>query len=227
MKKLLLTSAAVLSLATPAFALNDNSVGNGNALSGSSLVGVGGNNNAPIYSGPGAGASPVTSTATGGAGGAGGAGGSATALSGDSTSAVVGSGNSLQGQSQQAATGDQSVSISNERGPASTAFAAPLVASEDTCMGSSSAGAQGVGFGLSLGSTWKDADCVRRKDARELRAMGLAGASVALMCHSDGVREAMAEAGTPCPARLASSAAQAAPAYPTSTWENASQPAKH
>ena len=73
-----------------------------------------------------------------------------------------------------------------------------LVAADDTCMGSSSAGAQGIGFGLSLGSTWTDGDCVRRKDARELHNMGYRPAAIALLCQSETVRKAMATAGTPC-----------------------------
>jgi len=42
----------------------------------------------------------------------------------------------------------------------------------ETCMGSTSIGAAGAGFGLSFGSTWKDDACVRRLDARELRSFG-------------------------------------------------------
>ena len=81
----------------------------------------------------------------------------------------------------------------------STAYAAPLVSSDDTCMGSSTAGAQGVSFGVSLGSTWQDDDCVRRKDARELHNMGMKVAALALMCQNTNVAKAMAMAGTPCP----------------------------
>jgi hypothetical protein len=114
-----------------------------------------------------------------------------------------------QSQSQQSkssvrSSGNSSnsyVAQAQARNPASTAFAAPLVASEDTCMGSSSAGGQGVGFGLSLGTTWHDKDCVRRKDARELYNMGQRKASLALLCQSDSVAAAMRTAGTPCPGR--------------------------
>lgn len=90
------------------------------------------------------------------------------------------------------------VSEAQKRNPVSTAFAAPLMATEDTCMGSSSVGGQGVGFGLSVGSTWQDADCVRRKDARELHNMGNKGAAIALMCQNANVAKAMKTAGTPC-----------------------------
>ena len=66
-------------------------------------------------------------------------------------------------------------------------------------MGSSSAGGQGVGFGLSLGTTWEDKDCVRRKDARELHNMGQKKAALALLCQSAQVAKAMRTVGTPCP----------------------------
>lgn len=42
----------------------------------------------------------------------------------------------------------------------------------ETCMGSTSMGVAGAGFGVSFGSTWKDDACVRRLDSRELRSFG-------------------------------------------------------
>lgn len=42
----------------------------------------------------------------------------------------------------------------------------------ETCMGSTSMGVAGAGFGISFGSTWKDEACVRRLDSRELRSFG-------------------------------------------------------
>jgi hypothetical protein len=110
-----------------------------------------------------------------------------------STSSVRSSGNSSNSY----------VAEAQARNPVNTAFAAPLVAADDTCMGSSSAGGQGVGFGLSLGTTWHDEDCVRRKDARELHNMGQKKAALALLCQSDHVAAAMAAAGTACPGRVA------------------------
>lgn len=87
------------------------------------------------------------------------------------------------------------VTEAQKRNPVNTAYAAPLTAAEDTCMGSTTAGAQGIGFGLSLGSTYQDEDCVRRKDARELHNMNHRGAAIALMCQSENVRTAMEQAG--------------------------------
>lgn len=62
-------------------------------------------------------------------------------------------------------------------------------------MGSSSAGGQGIGFGLSLGTTWTDEDCVRRKDATFLYNIGLREGALALMCQKADVREAIAKTG--------------------------------
>lgn len=93
----------------------------------------------------------------------------------------------------------QSVSISNPRDPVSTAVATQLVATEDTCMGSSSVGAQGVGFGVSIGTSWTDDNCKRLKNSGRLQALGYKDAATQLMCIDEEVRGAMKQAGTPCP----------------------------
>lgn len=85
------------------------------------------------------------------------------------------------------------------RNPARTAYAAPLIASEDTCMGSRVSGAQAAGFGVSFATTWIDANCRRLKNARELSALGYPEAAVQLLCMDDEVYAAMERAGTPCP----------------------------
>ncbi|MBL8543273.1 MAG: OmpA family protein [Hyphomonadaceae bacterium] len=116
----------------------------------------------------------------------------------------------LQGQSQSVSNDtsnsnnssqDVSVNTYNERAPVNTAFAAPLTTGEDTCMGSSSLGAQAVSFGVSVGTTWQDANCRRLKNSRQLVALGYHRAATALMCVDEDVRHAMEEAGTPCPTR--------------------------
>lgn len=94
---------------------------------------------------------------------------------------------------------DVSVNSNYERNPVSTAYAAPLAVGEDTCMGSSSIGAQAVSFGLSIGTTWQDENCQRLKNSRQLVALGYQRAATSLMCVDDDVRHAMEEAGTPCP----------------------------
>lgn len=84
------------------------------------------------------------------------------------------------------------------RYPAASAIAAPLTASNDTCMGSTSAAGQGMTFGFSVGGTWTDKDCVRRKDARLLHNMGDVYAARALMCQKVEIRDAYTTAGVSC-----------------------------
>jgi len=120
-----------------------------------------------------------------------------------SSSSIANGGSASQGQGQEQsvdASGNATVSVdasSNyRRNPVNTAYAAPLTSSNDTCMGSSSAGAQGITFGLSFGTTWKDNDCVMRKDARFLHNIQRTEPALSLMCQKESVRRAIEQAGT-------------------------------
>jgi len=53
------------------------------------------------------------------------------------------------------------------------------------CMGSSSVGGSGVGFGISVGSSWTDNDCTKRETARSFAALGLNEDAVAILCSSE------------------------------------------
>lgn len=75
----------------------------------------------------------------------------------------------------------------------------PLTSSNDTCMGSSSGSANGPGFGLSIGTTWTDSNCVMLKNGRELWNMGMKGAAIARLCMDKDNREALEMTGTECP----------------------------
>jgi len=88
--------------------------------------------------------------------------------------------------------------------PVSSAYAAPLTSADDTCMGSTSAGVQALGFGISLGSTWRDEDCVRRKDARMFYNMKMTNIALARMCQKGDNRAAVEAAGHVCPGTEAS-----------------------
>ena len=106
-----------------------------------------------------------------------------------------------QSQSTQNSNNSQVIVAGDEaqqRNPVSTAYASPLIAGSDTCMGSTSAGGQGIGFALSLGTTWTDKNCMNLKNARQLQSMGYSGAAVQLVCMNKDVRKAMSAAGTPC-----------------------------
>lgn len=134
----------------------------------------------------------------------------ATAVALIAMSGAVSAGN-LQGQGQQMFddTDATSLSVVDSRDmsrtkvdgddyPVAQAWAAPLTSSNDTCMGSSSAGGQAATFGVSIATTWRDGDCVRRKDARLLHNMGLNGPAAALMCQKDNIAAAFEAAGVPC-----------------------------
>jgi hypothetical protein len=77
--------------------------------------------------------------------------------------------------------------------------APPLVSSNDTCMGSLSGSLNVAGFGGSLGSTYKDVNCVMLKNARELWNMGMRGAALARMCMDGENKEALEMTGFECP----------------------------
>ena len=141
----------------------------------------------------------------------GGAGGSAS-----STSSSSSGGNTLA-----ASTGSMTVSVGGDtyqaqaRNPVASAWAAPLAASNGTCMGSTSAGAQGVTIGLSVGTTWTDENCNARYDAIAIKALGHERAAWARLCQQPAIRKAYEAAGTPCPSDSTSEkkVSQARPVY--------------
>jgi len=75
----------------------------------------------------------------------------------------------------------------------------PLVSSNDTCMGSASGAVNGPGFGIALGKTYKDDNCIMLKNSRELWNMGMKAAALALMCKDADNREALELTGFTCP----------------------------
>ncbi|MDB5898435.1 MAG: hypothetical protein JWP22_2923 [Ramlibacter sp.] len=75
----------------------------------------------------------------------------------------------------------------------------PLTTSNDTCMGSTSGSINGPGFGIGIGSTWTDRNCVMLKNARELWNMGMKLAAMALFCTDDTNRNALEITGFICP----------------------------
>jgi hypothetical protein len=66
-------------------------------------------------------------------------------------------------------------------------------------MGSTSGSVNGPGFGIGLGTTWTDDNCVMLKNSRELWNMGMKAASMALMCTDHRTRAALEVTGFSCP----------------------------
>jgi outer membrane protein OmpA-like peptidoglycan-associated protein len=95
----------------------------------------------------------------------------------------------------------QTSSFSPGRGrriAAATALAPSLTATQDTCMGSRTFGVQAMDVGFSFATVWRDTQCRRVKNARQLFLLGYREAAVQLLCMDDEVRDAMRRAGTPC-----------------------------
>ena len=89
---------------------------------------------------------------------------------------------------------------SGKPSPVTTAISPSLMSSgQDTCLRSASGGLQVDVLGLSGGRYVQDVECNRRKDSKVLKDLGMSIASVALMCQSSSVWQAMFIAGTPCP----------------------------
>lgn len=84
--------------------------------------------------------------------------------------------------------------------PVSTAIAPSLLSSgSETCLQSSSSGAQLVGIGYSKGTYKQDEECNRRRDAKVFKDLGMTIAAVSRMCQNDLNWKAMFLSGTPCP----------------------------
>jgi len=88
----------------------------------------------------------------------------------NATATATTSATSSQGNDQEITTTNYGSDLGNQV-PAVVAPSLTTTLSE-TCMGSTSMGIAGAGFGISFGSTWKDDACVRRLDSRELRSFG-------------------------------------------------------
>lgn len=118
--------------------------------------------------------------------------------------------NQYQGQSQKALGVGVGVGVGGSGGANSNsiqvndsrdtppAIAPGLAASNEACMGSSSAGGSAAVFGFSIGTTWKNADCERRMNAKTIAALGDTEAAKALLCTDPKIAAAYASVKRPC-----------------------------
>lgn len=106
------------------------------------------------------------------------------------------------GNSNVSNAGNNTVSVAytniQKQQPVATAYAAPLVAGADTCMGSTSVGGQGITIGFSFASTWTDKNCVRLKNSREFNAMGMTDVACELLAMDREVAAALRRTGRGC-----------------------------
>jgi len=77
-------------------------------------------------------------------------------------------------------------------------FGPGLVAGSESCLGSSSVGGSGAGWGFIFGTTTKDEGCNRRLNAKTLATLGYRRAAVQVLCFDPEVFAAMEAAGTRC-----------------------------
>jgi hypothetical protein len=61
---------------------------------------------------------------------------------------------------------------------------APSIAPTAPCMGGTSAGGSGTGFGLSFGTSWTDDECNTRETARLFHSLGMASDALSVLCSS-------------------------------------------
>ena len=136
-----------------------------------------------------------TSTATGGVSGSNATGGSSSATANPNAS--------NQGNAQNITFNSPPAPVHTvtEVKSAPTVYAPALATTlTETCMGSSSAAGSGMGWGLSFGTNWKDDECVRRLNAREVASLtGDREAARAILCKDKDVYDAFMEVGRPCP----------------------------
>ena len=122
--------------------------------------------------------------------------GSNTSITGGYTSSAT---NTYQSGSSNNTTTTNN-STSNIKSAPPTASAPNVTNSgSDVCLSGASAGIQTFGVGVSGGKSFRDKNCERIKLSRELNALGMKVAAVAILCQDERVFFAMEQAGTPCP----------------------------
>ena len=86
------------------------------------------------------------------------------------------------------------------RSPPASAISPTLnISNSDLCTIGVAGAVQTQILGLSAGTTVRDMNCERLKNAKTLYDMGMKVAAVSTMCQDERVFEAMMNAGTPCP----------------------------
>lgn len=104
-------------------------------------------------------------------------------------------GNPGKGQEQeQEQANAQDVSVGGDvyearRIPVATAYA-PSINPTATCMGSSTAGGQGMSIGLSMGSSWESENCMYLETARSFEQAGHKADAMAVRCQTKYAKSA-------------------------------------
>lgn len=128
--------------------------------------------------------------------------GNSSATGGSATGGSVANSGNTAGNSSSSITINEAAAPDKVTVKSAPNVAAPGLASainNDLCVVSASFGGSGIGFGLAIGMQYRDEDCVRRVNARQLYNMGYQKAAVVLMAQDPNVRKALEDAGEVLP----------------------------
>ena len=116
----------------------------------------------------------------------------------DSTESTVNSNSNVDSRSTVTTNGE---TTTNLKSPPPSAIAPQFSAGNgnDLCTVGVSGAVQTQILGISMGSTVRDMNCEKLKNAKTLYDMGMKVAAVSVMCTDRRVFDAMMHAGTPCP----------------------------
>ena len=96
-------------------------------------------------------------------------------------------------------TSDVSTTTKLESPPPSAITPTMNISNSDLCTVGVAGAVQTQILGISMGTTVRDMNCEKLKNAKTLYDMGMKVAAVSVMCQDKRVFDAMMDAGTPCP----------------------------
>lgn len=96
-------------------------------------------------------------------------------------------------------TSDVTTTTKLESPPPSAITPTMNISNSDLCTVGVAGAVQTQILGISMGTTVRDMNCEKLKNAKTLYDMGMKVAAVSIMCQDERVFNAMMNAGTPCP----------------------------
>jgi len=96
-------------------------------------------------------------------------------------------------------TSDVNTNTKLESPPPSAITPTMNISNSDLCTVGVAGAVQTQILGISMGTTVRDMNCEKLKNAKTLYDMGMKVAAVSIMCQDERVFDAMMNAGTPCP----------------------------
>jgi hypothetical protein len=96
-------------------------------------------------------------------------------------------------------TSDVTTTTKLESPPPSAITPTMNISNSDLCTVGVAGAVQTQILGISMGTTVRDMNCEKLKNAKTLYDMGMKVAAVSIMCQDERVFDAMMNAGTPCP----------------------------